>query len=189
MNQLISIRDSQIKSPIVTKEINDKIEKGKTAAAKKKQEEDRIAAESVKQSVVASNVQSSVKSKTSQKSSSSVAAPSGGSAQAVLNEAYKHLGASYVWGATGPSTFDCSGFTEYVYEHATGIDISRTTYTQIDVGRPVSEEQLQPGDLVFPHAGHVGIYVGNGQMIHAPQTGDVVKVGPVYNFYAARRIL
>ncbi|MBE6086695.1 MAG: glycoside hydrolase [Clostridium beijerinckii] len=189
VNQLISIRDSQIKSPIVTKEINDKIEKGKTAAAKKKQEEDRIAAESVKQSVVASNVQSSVKSKSSQKSSSSVAAPSGGSAQAVLNEAYKHLGASYVWGATGPSTFDCSGFTEYVYEHATGIDISRTTYTQIDVGRPVSEDQLQPGDLVFPHAGHVGIYVGNGQMIHAPQTGDVVKVGPVYNFYAARRIL
>jgi cell wall-associated NlpC family hydrolase len=183
INQLISIRDNQIKSPIVTKEINDEIEKGKVAASKKKQEEAKAVLESVKQSVT-SNVQSK-----SQKSSSSVSAPAGGNAQGILNEAYKHLGASYVWGATGPSTFDCSGFTQYVYEHAAGIDISRTTYTQIDVGQPVSEDQLQPGDLVFPHAGHVGIYIGNGQMIHAPQTGDVVKVGPVYNFYAARRIL
>ncbi|MFR1384289.1 MAG: C40 family peptidase, partial [Clostridioides difficile] len=66
---------------------------------------------------------------------------------------------------------------------------SRTTYSQINVGVPVSQDQLQPGDLVFPHTGHVGIYVGNGQMIHAPQTGDVVKVSPVYKFYAARRVL
>ena len=76
-----------------------------------------------------------------------------------------------------------------MYENAAGIDISRTTYSQINDGQAVSQDQLQPGDLVFPHAGHVGIYVGNGQMIHAPQTGDVVKVGPVYNFYAGRRII
>ncbi|WP_315067690.1 NlpC/P60 family protein [uncultured Clostridium sp.] len=184
IDQLTSMRNSQIKSPIVTKEINDEIQKGKTAAAKKKNEEAKAAAQAA-----SAAKSSSQKSTAQQKSSSSVAAPSAGKAQAILNEAYKHLGASYVWGATGPSTFDCSGFTQYVYEHAAGIDITRTTYTQINVGQPVSEDQLQPGDLVFPHTGHVGIYVGNGQMIHAPQTGDVVKVGPVYSFYAARRIL
>jgi cell wall-associated NlpC family hydrolase len=189
INQLISIRDNQIKSPIVTKEINEKVEKAKVLATQKKASEEKAAAESKKEAetkVVASNVKSSSKKSSS---SSSVSAPSGGNVQAVLNEAYAQLGKPYVWGATGSDTFDCSGFTQYVYEHATGIDISRTTYSQIDVGQPVSQDELQPGDLVFPHTGHVGIYVGNGQMIHAPQTGDVVKVGPVYNFYAARRIL
>lgn len=188
IDQLTSIRDSQIKSPIVTKEINDEIQKGKAAATKKKSEEAKAAA----QMAAAANSNSSKASSSnsnSQKSSSVVAVPSAGKAQAILNEAYKHLGAPYVWGATGPDTFDCSGFTQYVYEHALGIDITRTTYTQINEGQPVSEDQLQPGDLVFPHTGHVGIYVGNGQMIHAPQTGEAVKVGPVYSFYAARRII
>ena len=187
ISQLISIRDNQIKSPIVTKEINVKIENAKVAAAKKKESEAKVAAQLKKEAdakVGASNVKSS-----SKKSNSSVSAPAAGNAQAVLNEAYAQLGKPYVWGATGADTFDCSGFTQYVYKHATGIDISRTTYTQIDVGQPVSQDQLQPGDLVFPHAGHVGIYVGNGQMINAPQTGEVVRVGPITQFYAARRIL
>lgn len=191
ITQLANIRDNQVKSPIVIKEINDKIETGKTAAAKKKEEEAKAAAEIQKQTQAQTQTQesSSIAKASGEKSNSSVSAPSAGNAQGILNEAYKHLGAPYTWGATGPDTFDCSGFTQYVYEHAAGIDISRTTYTQINEGQPVSEDQLKPGDLVFPHAGHVGIYVGNGQMIHAPQTGDVVKVGPVYNFYAARRIL
>jgi len=187
INQLISIKNNQIKSPIVTKEIDDKIEKAKVIANQKKVAEEKEAAKRQKEAqkqAVASNTKSS-----GTKSNSSVSAPSAGNAQAVLNEAYAQLGKPYVWGATGANTFDCSGFTQYVYEHATGIDISRTTYTQINVGQPVSQDQLKPGDLVFPHTGHVGIYVGNGQMIHAPQTGDVVKVGPVYDFYAARRIL
>jgi cell wall-associated NlpC family hydrolase len=187
ISQLVSIRDSQIKSPIIVKEINDKVERGKVAAVKKKDEEARVASQI--QTQTQTQTQASGSSSVGKKSNSPVAVPSVGKAQAVLSEAYKHLGKSYVWGATGPDTFDCSGFTQYVYAHATGIDISRTTYTQINVGQPVSQDQLQPGDLVFPHTGHVGIYVGNGQMIHAPQTGDVVKVGPVYNFYAARRIL
>lgn len=190
INQLISMRDNQIKSPIVTTEINEKVEKAKVLATQKKASEEKAAAESKEEAatrVVASDVKSS--SIKSSSSPSSVSASSAGNVQAVLNEAYAQLGKPYVWGATGSDTFDCSGFTQYVYEHATGIDISRTTYTQIDVGQPVSQDELQPGDLVFPHTGHVGIYVGNGQMIHAPQTGDVVKVGPVYDFYAARRIL
>lgn len=112
-----------------------------------------------------------------------------GDVQAVINEAYKHLGKPYVWGATGPNSFDCSGFTSYVYKKATGIYIGRNTGAQIGAGRSVSRAELRPGDLVFTHPGHVGIYVGNGNMIHAPQTGDVVKVSSVYKFYAARRII
>lgn len=191
ITQLVSIKNSQIKSPIVSKEIDEKVEKGKTLAVQKKAAEDREAANIQKQAqaaATAANTSSASKS-SGKKTNGSVSAPAGGNAQAILNEAYKHLGQKYVWGATGPDNFDCSGFTSYVYKHAAGIDISRTTYTQIDVGQPVSEDQLKPGDLVFPHTGHVGIYVGNGQMIHAPQTGDVIKVSPVYGFYAGRRIL
>ncbi|OOM70743.1 putative endopeptidase p60 precursor [Clostridium puniceum] len=189
INQLVSIRNSQIKSPIVTKEIDDKVEKAKVLASQKKVAEEKEAARLQKQAQEQANAKATSSKSSDKKSSSSISAPAGGNAQAILNEAYKHLGAKYVWGATGPETFDCSGFTSYVYKHAAGMDISRTTYTQIDVGQPVSQDQLKPGDLVFPHAGHVGIYVGNGQMIHAPQTGDVIKVSPVYSFYAGRRML
>jgi peptidoglycan DL-endopeptidase CwlO len=171
--QLRNIRDNQIKSEIVKTEINEKIIKALTVVDSKKAVE-------VKATTTASRGKSR---------SSSVAVPSAGNAQAILNEAYAQLGKPYVYGATGSERFDCSGFTNYVYRNATGINIQRSTYEQIDQGKPISEGELQPGDLVFPHAGHVGIYVGNGQMIHAPQTGDVVKVGPVYSFYAARRIV
>ncbi|SHH69025.1 hydrophobic W protein [Clostridium intestinale DSM 6191] len=108
--------------------------------------------------------------------------------QDVVNEAYRHLGKTYVYGATGPNTFDCSGLTQYVYKQV-GINISRTTFTQINDGVSVSYSNLQPGDLVFTSTTHVGIYIGNGQMIHAPQTGDVVKISSIWNFYAARRII
>lgn len=168
IDQLRKIRDSQIKSEIVTNEINDKIEKAKLVVASKRAAEVKAATPS---------------------RGGKVSVPSAGNAQAILNEAYAQLGKPYQWGATGVATFDCSGFTQYVYENAAGVDISRTTYSQINEGQAVSQGELQPGDLVFTHPGHVGIYVGNGQMIHAPQTGDVVKVGPVYSFYAGRRIV
>lgn len=96
----------------------------------------------------------------------------------LVDIAFKYLGVPYVWGGTTPSGFDCSGLVQYVYREA-GINISRTTYTQIAEGYAVSD--LQPGDLVFfgsysaPY--HVGIYIGDGQYIHAPTEGDVVKVG------------
>jgi len=170
INQLRNIRDNQIKSQIVTTEINEKIEKAKTAVASKKAAEVKVAA-------------------VSRGRSRSGSVPAAGNAQAILNEAYAQLGKPYVYGATGSANFDCSGFTQYVYENAAGVDISRTTYSQINEGQAVSQDQLQPGDLVFTHPGHVGIYVGNGQMINAPQTGDVVKVAPVYSFYAGRRII
>ncbi len=106
----------------------------------------------------------------------------------IVAYAKKFLGTPYVWGGTTPIGFDCSGFTQYVYAQH-GISISRTTYTQVNDGIAVSQSQLQPGDLVFTSAHHVGIYVGNGQMIHAPETGDFVKISNIWSFYAARRIL
>ena len=171
IEQLRKIRDTQIKSEIVKAEINEKIEKAKVMVDSKK----------------AAEVKVTTASRGRTRSSSAV--PSGGNAQAILNEAYAQLGKPYVYGATGSANFDCSGFTQYVYENAAGVDISRTTYSQVNEGQAVSQDELRPGDLVFTHAGHVGIYVGDGQMIHAPQTGDVVKVGPVYSFYAGRRVV
>lgn len=112
-----------------------------------------------------------------------------GNAGALLSYAYTLLGRPYVWGAKGPKEFDCSGFTSYVYRNVMGIEIGASTYEQINAGVEVSQSELQPGDLVFPHSGHVAIYVGNGQMVHAPHSGDVVKIGPVYAFWRARRIL
>ncbi|AOR24689.1 NlpC/P60 family protein [Clostridium taeniosporum] len=181
ISQLRNIRDNQLKSPTVIEEVNAKIESAKSKVAQKEREEE----EARRAAIAAANKSPN----RGNLGSSNVTVPSAGNAQSILNEAYKHLGKAYVYGATGPSHFDCSGFTQYVYRKAAGVDITRTTYSQIGVGVPVSRSQLQPGDLVFTHAGHVGIYVGGGNMIHAPQTGDVVKVSSVYKFYAARRIL
>jgi len=90
----------------------------------------------------------------------------------------KHLlGTRYVWGGSTPgSGFDCSGFVRYVYGHF-GIPLAHSSYAQFDTGRRVARGSLKPGDLVFfDGLGHVGIYIGAGQFIHAPHTGDVVKV-------------
>ncbi len=212
------VRDNQIKSPTVEEKINDAIEYAKPVREEKKAEEERKKAEEAERQAQlqreeeerqaqvnrgnssssssnssSSNSNSNSSNSSNSSSSSDSSSPSGvttsGSAQAIVNEAYKHLGKAYVWGAKGPDNFDCSGFTSYVYQAVTGIWIGGDTYSQIYSGREVSYSELQPGDLVFPHSGHVGIYIGNGQMIHAPQTGDVVKVAPVYKFWRARRIL
>ncbi|WP_251862295.1 NlpC/P60 family protein [Clostridium sp. Marseille-Q2269] len=108
--------------------------------------------------------------------------------QDIVDYAKKFRGIPYATNGTTPAGFDCSGFVQYVYKNAAGINLPRDTYGQIGVGTPVSQSELQPGDLVFPHTGHVGIYVGGGQMIHSPKTGDVVKIAPIYKFYQGRRI-
>ncbi len=95
----------------------------------------------------------------------------------VVNIAKRYLGAPYVWGADGPNTFDCSGFTMFVYRQV-GVSLPHSSRAQIGYGERVSRSDLQPGDLVFfgSPIHHVGIYVGGGMYIHAPHTGDVVKI-------------
>ncbi|WP_329380474.1 NlpC/P60 family protein [Streptomyces sp. NBC_01351] len=94
--------------------------------------------------------------------------------------AYGAIGKPYVWGATGPGSFDCSGLTQAAWRSA-GVSLPRTTYTQINAGRRVSRGELAPGDLVFFYSGvtHVGMYIGNGQMIHAPRPGSTVRLAPI----------
>ncbi|HEY9327913.1 MAG TPA: NlpC/P60 family protein [Streptomyces sp.] len=106
-------------------------------------------------------------------------APNSRAAEAVAF-AYTALGKPYVWGATGPSSFDCSGLTQAAYRSA-GVSLPRTTYTQINAGRRVSRSELAPGDLVFFYSGvtHVGLYIGNGRMIHAPRPGAPVRIAPI----------
>ena len=95
--------------------------------------------------------------------------------------AMRYLGVPYVWGGSSPSGFDCSGLTQYAYA-AVGVSLSHFTGTQWNEGTRISSmSDLQPGDLVFFDAdlGHMGMYIGNGQMIHAPHTGDVVKISEI----------
>lgn len=112
-------------------------------------------------------------------SSGSAPAPSSRAAQAVAF-AKAQLGKPYVWGATGPSSYDCSGLTQAAWR-AAGVSLPRTTWDQVNAGTPVSKSQLQPGDLVFFYSdvSHVGIYVGNGRIIHAPKPGDVIQYAPM----------
>ena len=104
--------------------------------------------------------------------------------------ALEFVGNPYVWGGTSPSGFDCSGFVKYVFANF-GVNLPRTSYSQMNVGTPVTRDELVPGDLgVFRGGGHVGIYVGNNQYIHAPQTGRNVSVEAMNReLYCARRLV
>ena len=104
-------------------------------------------------------------------------APPGSPHGGVVEVAYAQLGKPYVWGAAGPGSFDCSGLVAYCYSVGAGIEITHSSYGQSSCGTPVSVSELQPGDILgFRGWGHVGIYIGDGQFIHAPQSGDVVKI-------------
>jgi cell wall-associated NlpC family hydrolase len=110
----------------------------------------------------------------------------GPAAQAAVDAALSQLGKPYVWGGTGPNGFDCSGLTQWAYRQA-GITLPRVAADQANYGTPISKSQLQPGDLVFFYSpiSHEGMYLGNGQMVHAPTSGDVVKISPLQNNYTA----
>jgi len=104
----------------------------------------------------------------------------------VVGIALQYLGTPYVWGASGPGAFDCSGFTSYVYAQV-GVSLPHNAAAQYSYGVPVARDQLEPGDLVFfDGLGHVGLYIGGGNFVHAPHTGDVVKISSLYDsWYAA----
>jgi len=112
----------------------------------------------------------------------------------VVGIAMQYLGTPYVWGGASPGGFDCSGLVVYAYAQV-GVSLPHSSYAQYGAGVPVSFSELQPGDLVFFYGlGHVGIYIGGGSFIHAPHTGDVVKISSLSGSYAssfvgARRIL
>jgi cell wall-associated NlpC family hydrolase len=114
----------------------------------------------------------------------------------VVGIAMQYLGIPYLWGGASPASgFDCSGFVMYVYAQV-GVSLPHHAASQYNYGVPVSPDQLQPGDLVFFNGlGHAGIYIGGGQFIHAPHTGDVVKISNLSDswysatYYGARRIL
>uniref|UniRef100_A0AAU3GTU2 NlpC/P60 family protein n=1 Tax=Streptomyces sp. NBC_01401 TaxID=2903854 RepID=A0AAU3GTU2_9ACTN len=102
-------------------------------------------------------------------------------AEKVLAFARAQIGKPYVWGATGPSSYDCSGLTQAAWK-AAGVDLPRTTWDQVEVGTRVATADLQPGDLVFFYddISHVGIYKGDGMMIHAPKPGANVREESIY---------
>lgn len=114
-------------------------------------------------------------------------APNGRAAMAV-RAALTRLGRPYVWGATGPDQFDCSGLVQWSYAKA-GIHLGRTTYQQIDDGILVPRSQVRPGDLVFPHAGHVQMAIGNNLVVEAPYSGASVRISPLGSNVAIRRPL
>ncbi|MER7901165.1 NlpC/P60 family protein [Streptomyces sp. NPDC096046] len=102
-------------------------------------------------------------------------------ADKALAFARAQIGKPYVWGAVGPGSYDCSGLTQAAWK-AAGVDLPRTTYGQVDAGTTVPLSQARPGDLVFFYddVTHVGIYIGNGMMIHAPKPGTYVREESVY---------
>ncbi|PTR30397.1 transglycosylase protein with SLT domain [Rhodococcus sp. OK519] len=130
-----------------------------------------------------------------------ISLPTSGIGGAIVQLAMRYLGLPYVWGGgniTGPTMggFDCSGLTSYAMFAASGgkVSLPRTSETQWAVGTEIPMAAAQPGDLVFGNwkaggPGHVGIYMGNGMMVHAPTFGDVVKVGPIFDGMKARRVM
>lgn len=97
------------------------------------------------------------------------------------------IGKPYVFGATGPNSYDCSGLVLKACD-AGGVHIGRTTYEQIFDGSEVSRSDLAPGDLLFPDPGHVQLYIGSNKVIEAPHTGAFVRETTVWGFWRARRV-
>jgi cell wall-associated NlpC family hydrolase len=111
--------------------------------------------------------------------------PASGPARLALEYAYAHKGDPYKYGGAGPNSFDCSGLVMMAWRHA-GVSLPRVVPDQYNATRRVARSDLQPGDLVFfDNLGHVGLYVGNNQFIHAPHTGTVVQIESLSGYYSS----
>jgi cell wall-associated NlpC family hydrolase/Skp family chaperone for outer membrane proteins len=169
-----------VRSQVITEKVDDQIvaliEKAKSVLREREAARQAAAASAASSSASRGNVSAS--------------------SSAIVNYAYNFLGIRYVWGGNTPSTgFDCSGFTKYVYAHF-GVNLPRVSREQAKVGTYKSVAERQPGDLLYFGSGgrvtHVGIYIGNNQMIHAPRPGKSVEITTLryYNNYmGARRII
>ena len=115
-------------------------------------------------------------------SSSSTAAAPSAAAQTAVDTARAQVGKAYRYGAAGPDSYDCSGLTQYAYRSA-GIELPHSSRSQSELGTPVNRADLLPGDLVFFYepVSHVGIYVGNGQIVHAANPSTDVQMAPVFS--------
>ncbi|MGY4926871.1 NlpC/P60 family protein [Streptomyces sp. 900105755] len=168
-------------------------EKARLAAIEKRQQEEaaRKAAELAKQQVAAADREASSSAASSASGGSASGSGSGsdsGPDSAYATKAAKaiafaraQIGKPYVWGATGPGSYDCSGLSQAAWK-AAGVSLPRTTYDQVNAGTTVSLADALPGDLVFFYddVSHVGIYIGNGMMIHAPKPGAYVREESIY---------
>ena len=116
---------------------------------------------------------------------SSSSAPPPATHSSVVSIALQYLGVPYVWGGASPSGFDCSGLTMYAYAKV-GVYLPHNAAMQYGMGTPVARSQLAPGDLVFFNGlSHVGMYIGGGRFVHAPHTGDVVKISSLSEYWYA----
>lgn len=163
-------------------------EAARQAAAEEQAQQE--AAEQEQQAADASTTSTNSTNSTTSTASTTSDAGTSSRAQQVIEFARAQLGKPYVWGATGPNSYDCSGLTQAAWA-AAGVSLPRVTYDQVNAGTTVTKSAMQPGDLVFFYndVSHVGIYIGNGDMIHAPKPGDVVKVESIdyMPFYSAVR--
>ncbi|MFS0780694.1 NlpC/P60 family protein [Bacillus sp. 1P06AnD] len=206
--ELKKVKEAQKKAEEEAKRRAEELRKQREAAAARQAAQSRAVTQasdnqaSQTQATEQTSTQTNNTASSNQSNSSSNNAPStspslggsvaSGSASAIISEAKKYLGLPYVWGGTTPSGFDCSGFTSYVFRSA-GVSLPRVSRDQQNVGKQISTSSVQPGDLVFMGrpAYHVGIYIGGGQYIHAPQTGDVIKISSYSPgaFSSATRVL
>ncbi|HEX9416404.1 MAG TPA: NlpC/P60 family protein, partial [Gaiellaceae bacterium] len=162
--------------------IRSEIERMKAEEAARQRE---LARQAQERALAAASAPQQILSSPTDSTGASPVAPPPGNYSGVVAIAMRYLGVPYVWGGESPSGFDCSGFVMYVYAQV-GVSLPHNAAMQYGYGTPVSMSQLEPGDLVFFYGlGHVGLYIGGGSFIHAPHTGDVVKISSLSGYYAS----
>ncbi|AYG01883.1 peptidoglycan endopeptidase [Lactococcus allomyrinae] len=183
---LVDLKGQKKKSDDAIEKANQALKEAQTEyntlSAKEKAEflkaQENKASDNILQSVPVSNTKTTASEvQSALTASNTIVSSSSSNAAKIISVAKQYLGVPYVWGGTTPSGWDCSGFTSFVYRQALGMEIGRTTYNQMASGHSIPFSQAQPGDLlIFDGGGHVGIYLGNNEMINAenPSVGTVI---------------